>query len=381
MLELNVVAGGRQGDFGSARHLTVSGSNREIGRAMARAARNVHGAAAEPLPVTDAAVARTRRRWFDLHHPALSERMQGVAEVFGVDPDADRWDLAWLGTYEMSPGCSVVSYPGAGTKDGHGLMSRNFDFPMATFSQLMGVPEVPDARPLAADPWIVEMRPDNGYASITVGIMDVMGAMDGVNEAGLAVALMADDESPNKEPSLRPQVGLSEQQVIRYLLDTCATVDEAREALLMAKQYYMFVPCHYLITDRSGRSMVWEYSAGHNVEHVVESSSEGRMVCTNHLLHRWPDPSELPAEPESFIAGMSYKRWQHLDNLNNSGGIVDRDEVRQQMNSVRFEAPVEGVRTFWQAIYDVDDPSVQISFYEKDIDGVSQFSDVLEFRL
>ena len=41
---------------------------------------------------------------------------------------------------------------------------------------------MPGERPLGADPWVVETHPDDGYASVTVGIMDVMGAMDGVND-------------------------------------------------------------------------------------------------------------------------------------------------------------------------------------------------------
>ncbi len=32
----------------------------------------------------------------------------------------------------------------------------------------------------------------------------------------------------------------------RMLLDTCATVEDAQEALLMTKQYYAFLPQHYL---------------------------------------------------------------------------------------------------------------------------------------
>ena len=76
--------------------------------------------------------------------------------------------------------------------------------------------------------------------------------MDGINEAGLTVALLADNETPEPEPTGTPQVGLSEQQVVRYLLDTCATVDEAKDALLLAKHYYFFTPCHFVVADRSG---------------------------------------------------------------------------------------------------------------------------------
>lgn len=138
-----------------------------------------------------------------LHHCTLLERSRGVADHFGIDPDDTTAAFDWLGTYELPAGCSVAFSPGRGTKDGHGLLSRNFDFPTATLSELIGTPPMTNERPLAADPWVIELHPDHGYSSVTVGIMDVMGAMDGINEAGLSVALLADNETPLRRG--RPQ--------------------------------------------------------------------------------------------------------------------------------------------------------------------------------
>lgn len=379
-----VVAGGAADDFLTVRHLRVTGTDREIGRDLAFAARAAHGAAAGPTTAVSHTVQRARRAWFAAHYPALAERMAGVGDAFGVDPGDDEWDLAWLGTYELPAGCSSVFYPGSGTKDGHSLLARNFDFPTLTYSEITGGAARSGERPLAAEPWVIELRPDGGYASIVIGIMDVMGAMDGVNEAGLAVTLLADNESPTQEPSVVSQVGLSEQQIIRYLLDTCATVQEAQHALLLAKQYYFFVPCHFLVADRTGRSFVWEYSPGHNREHIVEppAGAEGRMVCTNHLLHRWPDPAQLPDDPGiDGTAALTYHRYRTLDETVSVTSVVDRDEIREQFRAVRFEAPVPMARTLWHAIYDLDDPGVEVSFYRRDEDGVSRYTDPIRFSL
>lgn len=379
-----IIAGGGPADFLTVRHLRVEGTNREIGQALARAARHAHGAVAGPRSAVDSTVQRARRRWFALHHPILAERARGIADVFGVDADTDQWDVTELATYDGPAGCSVVFYPAAGTKVGHGLLARNFDFPTATFSQIVGLADRPGDRPLAADPWVVELHPDQGYASIVIGIMDVMGAMDGVNEAGLTVALLADNESTSAEPTGGPQVGLAEHQIVRYLLDTCATVDEAQDALLMAKQYYFFVPCHFVVADRSGRSFVWEHSPTHNREHIVDAgaATDGRVICTNHLLHRWPDPSLLPDDTaELGTAAFTYSRWRTLHASAGTGSIVDRNSIREQLGAVRFEAPLEGGRTLWQAIYDVDDPSVEVSFYLHDDNGHSLYSDPVRITL
>ena len=369
-------------DFGTVRHLRVAGSQREIGRALAAAAEQVHRQSARPVPASDPALERARRRWFERNHPLLLERMGGVADHFGLEPDDCSVSLDWLGTYDLPVGCSVAFYPGQGTKDGHGRLARNFDVPTATFSQLVGTPPQPLERPLAADPWVIELHPDAGYASVVVTIMDVNGAMDGVNEAGLAVALLADNETPAPEPPGMPAGGLSEQQVVRYLLDTCATVAEAKDALLAAKHYYFFTPCHFVVADRSGASFVWEHSPRRNREVILDGSEDGRLVCTNHLLHRRADPSELPVGEGSMgTAAFTYDRWRTLTRATREAGVVDPDAIRSHFEQVRFVAPVEGARTFWHAQYDVNTASMAISFYLHDHDGRSLYSDLRVFSL
>ena len=334
----------------------------------------MHGDAAIPRPA-DALVERTRRQWFALHHPAHAERISGVADHFGLDADDTSVALDWLGTYDLPAGCSVAFYPPTSTKDGHGILARNFDFPTATYTQIVGLPRLDAERPLAADPWIIELHPDDGYASISVGIMDVMGAMDGINEAGLTVALLADNETPDPEPTGAPAVGLSEQQVARYLLDNCATVDQAKQALLAAKHYYFFTPCHFVVADRSGRSFVWEHSPRRNRVAILDGDSSSPLVCTNHLLHRWPDTSQLPTDDGPIgTAALTYHRWRTLSAMNAAGALVDRDAIREQFTAVAFTAPIEEARTFWHATYDVDEASVDISFYLHDRDGHSRYS-------
>jgi hypothetical protein len=308
--------------------------------------------------------------------------MLGVADHFGADPDDHSVALDWLGTYDLPAGCSVAFYPGSGTKDGHGVLSRNFDFPTGTFSQITGAPSAPGERPLGADVWVVELRPDGGHASVTVGIMDVNGAMDGVNDAGLTVALLADNETPEPEPTGRPRVGLSEQQVVRYLLDTCATVAEAKLALLGAKHYYFFTPCHFVVADRTGASFVWEHSPRRNREVIVDADlgMHGRLVCTNHLLHRWTDPATLPDDAGPMgTAALTFRRWRTLAEANLDGAIVDRDDIRAQFEAVRFVAPAEGARTFWHALYDVDDAAADVAFFVHDRDGDSVYTPPIRF--
>lgn len=377
---VRVLAGGRAGDAVTVRHVRARGSQRAIGRALAAAASAAHGEVAHPRPSLPA-IERVRRRWFGLHHPALAERCLGVADHHGLDPDDASVALDWLGTYPLPAGCSVGFVPARRTQRGHGLLARNFDFPTATVSELVGAPPRPGERPLGADPWVVELHPDDGYASVAVTIMDVMGAMDGVNEAGLAVALLADNETPEPEPTGAPQVGLAEQQVVRYLLDTCASVEEAEAALRLAKQYYFFTPCHYVVADRSGASFVWELSPRRNREVVVTAPDGDPLVCTNHLLHRWPDPSALPADDGPIgTAALTYARWRRLTAASADLTPVSDADLRARFDAVRFTAPLREARTFWHARYDVDDATAELSFFTHDEGDQSRYAEPVVIR-
>ena len=378
-----VIAGGGPRDFGTARWLDVSGDHTAIGQALAQAARAVHGQLAFPRPVPDPFVEAVRREWFRRAYPAMSARMQGVAAAFGLDPDRHDLDLALLGTYRLEAGCSVVHHPGTTTRDGHDVLGRNFDFPTARYGDIVGQPSLPDDRPLGADPWVVRTSPEDGYASVTVGIMDVLGAMDGINEAGLAVALLADDES-SRDEATSSQVGLSEQQVVRYLLDTCATAREAQRALLLAKHYYTFVPCHFVVADAGGDAFVWEHSAGRNREHTVRPVSvDSPLTCTNHLLAAPPPAADPfgggPTTAPPDIAGASRQRLALLQHRTATDEPVDQETVRSQLADVAFTAPDAGTRTLWAATYDLTARSVSLSFFLRDEDGASRYSPLLRF--
>jgi penicillin V acylase-like amidase (Ntn superfamily) len=57
--------------------------------------------------------------------------------------------------------------------------------------------------------------------------------LDGINSEGLVVAILAEEESGNKvgrEPG--DEAGMHELMGMRYLLDNCKNVEEAKEALL-----------------------------------------------------------------------------------------------------------------------------------------------------
>jgi hypothetical protein len=129
---------------------------------------------------------------------------------------------------------------------------------------------------------------------------------------------------------------------------------------------------------------VWELSPRRNREVVVEAApgGAGRLVCTNHLLHRWPDPCALPVDDGPIgTAALTYSRWRHLTAATAGGAVVDDDDIDDQFAAVRFTAPLREARTFWHARYDVDDASATISFFTHDEGDTSRYSDPVRIDL
>jgi hypothetical protein len=304
--------------------------------------------------------------------------MLGAADAFGVEIDGGVADVSGI-WYDMDvlPGCSVVFYPPAYTESGHGILSRNYDYYTGVLSEVLGLPSAPGAVAATAHPYLIEAYPEGGISSLSLCAYDLLGGcIDGVNAHGLTVALLADDETMSTcpmEPAGQAGVGLNEINVLRMLLDTCADVDEAKQALLSHKHYYAVVLCHYLIADRHGRSFLWEYSPGHNREYITDGTGQPQVV-TNHPIYRYRSAEEFPHEDDNPAS--SYTRFRTLQTAitqeHESATRLSLDELKANNVCVSLTertAPLANTgrprpsRTLWHALYDSQDRSVAVSFY------------------
>lgn len=365
----DLVAGG-PADASIIRHLVMRGSNFEIGKKLAEiAGTQLHSG---PIPHYDRRHTQAQLRYFQKYYPIHLERMRGAAAAFDTDLDNLEVNFGHLFYGLGSLGCSVVYYPPSTTADGRGVLSRNFDFTTGT---IQGKKVLTGEISTSSNPYVIEIYPDRGYASITLCLFDLLGgAVGGINAEGLTVALLADEDvlvEVPPDPAPGPQAGLAVIQVARYLLDTCANVEEAQEALLEAKMYYLYVPCHFLIADRHGASFIWENSLIMNHGHII--SGVGRpQITTNFLLHRHEDLNKLPAEEQRL--GM-YNRFRTLrDRIATHDGNFDKDFIKQTNRCVMNDEspppePYAPNRTLWHALYCPEERSVDIDFYvgeEKD---------------
>ena len=88
-----------------------------------------------------------------------------------------------------SLGCSVVYYPPDHTASGHAILSRNYDFTTGTWAELLRIDPEPGARATTEDPYVMEVYPDTGYASLYLCAYELLGGcLDGINEKALIFA-------------------------------------------------------------------------------------------------------------------------------------------------------------------------------------------------
>jgi hypothetical protein len=311
--------------------------------------------------------------------------MRGVAAAFGHRPDDDSWDNSGLGFTDLKAGCSIVHLPRSSTADGQSVVSRDYDYSTGnlTFGFLAPGMLHPTARP-----YLIELHPDKGYASIAMVAYELLsGVLDGMNSEGLTVTMAMEDELRTDyklEPTLGPAPGLGVLQMSRLLLDTCANVEEAKEALLRTKQYYEYVPVHFLIADRFGNSFVWEYSENHNKEYIIESPGKP-LVLTNFSLNKHMDGSNPPT---AELARATCKRYAYLaDTLAATPSGITEAVLRDIHKKVDAAAPARAdqkrppVRTFWHAFYYPEQRRVKFSYYLHDDGDRVVRSEYQEFRL
>jgi hypothetical protein len=383
---------GKDRGFMTVRYLVMRGPNFEIGRKLGEIAMERYGLNRDSIFSADPLVTRARRNYFVLNYPVMLERSRGAAYALGVNPVDDDYDPTQL-PYNLSmpstfppAECSVVYYPPQTTASGHGLLSRNYDFPKGSLADFLGI-QVPadvkrEMRPMMAEPYTIEIYPeDGGYASLCLTCFDLLsGVLDGVNSQGLAVCVNGDEVAMARgcEPNTRG-VGLNELQAMRLLLDTCSTAEDAKETLLANKHFYSFIPCHYLVADRHGKAFVYEHSHGRNTEHFIEAADRP-LILTNHPLYVYQSIADFPDRTGPIEAGTtSFERYMKLvDLITDAQPPYNFDVIKGINSAVSVSQVVSWVaedqreqyasspglaRTLWHSIYDCDARSLDVKFY------------------
>jgi hypothetical protein len=201
--------------------------------------------------------------------------------------------------------------------------------------------------------------PDPGYASVSMVDLDYLGygyeqafgltnlsleelkgllyapfiPFDGMNEAGLAVGMAAVPDGgappdPKKET-------IDSVLVIRKILDKAATIEEAVAIIQTYNIDWGSGPAlHYLIAEKSGRSVLVEFSSG---ELVVQENQHSWQVATNFLV------SEAGSNP----AGHCWRYGMIDEQLESNRGVLQMGQAMDLLDDVAQQ------NTQWSVIYQI----------------------------
>ncbi|NUT42024.1 MAG: linear amide C-N hydrolase [Thermoactinospora sp.] len=359
---------GSANDFQLVHHVTATGDQQAIGRLLAAQAAQVFGWRPQPV---DPELNRARMAWFAEHWPQHHARIEGARALWAEEHGQASADgLTFDGLTGMAMGCSALWVPPSASTDGHGRIGRNYDFFTLTTSELMGLGEPqPGELPMAARPHVVTTVPDEGLASTVVSMSDLDGAMDGINEAGLAVALLMEDYAQTEPPTdSTPGIGVSSVQLLRYVLDTCEDTEQAKTALKGLPTYDFGMPLHYIMADAAGRAMVWENGSAFEV-------GDAALCVTNHPLHRHPDPRSLPEDSELTMT--TFARLRSIFDASR-GVTMSPESLRAALRGVQAgqDSPW---RTTWNTVFDTHDRTMAVRFYLGDGEREPRYTEELLF--
>jgi len=165
----------------------------------------------------------------------------------------------------MSRGKQVVVAKSYDFDVGHGLLVLN-----RRGVAKQAIILVPGGRPA---------RWDARYASVSFNQYGRELPLGGMNERGLVVEIMW--LTGTRHPPLeRGRETVNELQLIQYLLDRCATVQEAIAAVKRLQVAKAYAAVHYMVCDRQGACVTVEHLAGKLVLHTGRRLPH--RVLTNH---------------------------------------------------------------------------------------------------
>jgi len=150
------------------------------------------------------------------------------------------------------------------------------------------------------------------------------GLSDGINDSGLSVALAFGGRSETA-----PGFGIT--TILRYVLETCETVDEALSALGRVPSHMAY---NLVLADRSGRTASVELSPGGGMKLMPQA------IATNH------QSGTAAADRPGFTR--SYERHAHLNRLHTEPRSLIHQFLKAPLLQDRY---TEGFGTLFTAEY------------------------------
>lgn len=262
----------------------------------------------------------------------LAERFAGLSNLKSLTGD--------------SFGCSTIS---ATTSSGEKLFGRNFDWQECDGLVVLSYPETGYSSVSTVNMDFITQNIKGGILGMAFSfdsvktIAALYAPLDGMNEAGLAVAVnMIQDSAATKQKTGKP--GLTTTTAVRLLLNKAATVEEALN-LLASYDFNssMGMVVHFAITDKSGRSVAVEYID--QKMNIIETP-----ILTNFYL--------TPGKKYGIGTTQSKERYEILKNALETNQYIEEDKLKTILDSVSKDNFEEFTSTEWSIVFNLSKQKV-----------------------
>ena len=272
-------------------------------------------------------------------------------------------------------GCSAFAVPNS--QSGDFLMGRNYDFCHAT-------EDGTSYKSIAAI--LVRTAPPGGKKSISMvdgmqlgygqgfytdGETDLsllMGlpyaALDGINEDGFAIGVLALREKQTQQDTGQPRIGTT--TAIRMLLDRASTV---KEALAMLKKYDMNMKgsgrsnYHYFMADATGDYAIVEYTLkkGETIPTVMEKlTGNDTLRCVTNF---YVSPTMVGTNDGWGSDHGKDRYWTIRNNLAKNNYELSADGAMSLLSDVSQPADLKHItsQTQWSCLYNLSEKSLRLA--------------------
>lgn len=237
---------------------------------------------------------------------------------------------------------------------GEVLYGRNFDFLYAPSLQLYTEPQngykSVSTVNLSFAGYSEDYLPDGSLFDKFLTLAAPFLPFDGMNEKGVAIALLAVPEA--EPPYDSNKITLNTTTAIRLVLDHASTVEEAVELLRDYNIYFSGdIECHYLIADASGRSVIVEFYDGEL--QIVEAETD-YQIATNFIAYNGLNIGEGFTE---------FERYDMVEKeLSDNNGILNENDVISLLAKVGVrDGEVDKLQ--WSVIYNLTTGDVRLFIY------------------
>jgi hypothetical protein len=256
-------------------------------------------------------------------------------------------------------GCTVFV---AQSEKGETLFCRNFDFSYAPSLQLFTAPANGYASVSTVNLTFAGYSEDNLPNGLSFDSFLTLAApylpFDGMNEKGVAIALLAVPEASLKNDG--EKITLNTTTAIRLVLDKAANIDEA---VALLQQYNIYfsggIDCHFLIADASGNSVLVEYYDG---QLQTIATEEDYQIASNFIAYN------------GVNIGEGFDEFERYDKVK---AVIEGNGSLSETQSLKLLAEV-GVRDGstdklqWSVLYNLTTGDGKICAH-RNVDNISSF--------